>query len=90
MNIEDVFRAVFWTLLVLMFLMRFWFGFRVWRTGERIRAEPGALQREGVWANVVDGALDVATPATTLTINSNITGTGAHCHVYSLTFLLAY
>jgi len=54
MNIEDVFRAVFWTLLVSMFLMRFWFGFRVWRTGERIRAERGALQREGLWAHVVE------------------------------------
>jgi protein-S-isoprenylcysteine O-methyltransferase Ste14 len=54
MNTEDVFRAIFWTLLVLMFLMRFWFGFRVWRTGERIRAERGALRREGLWAHVVE------------------------------------
>ena len=54
MNIEDVFRAVFWTLLVSMFLMRFWFGMGVWRTGERIRAEPGALEREGLWAHVVE------------------------------------
>ena len=42
-------------LLVLMFLMRFWFGFRVWQKGERMRAEPGALQREGVWAHVIEG-----------------------------------
>jgi protein-S-isoprenylcysteine O-methyltransferase Ste14 len=54
MNIEDVFRAVFWMLLVSMFLMRFWFGLGVWRTGERIRAERGALQREGLWALVVE------------------------------------
>jgi protein-S-isoprenylcysteine O-methyltransferase Ste14 len=54
MNTEDVFSAIFWTLLVLMFLMRFWFGFRVWQTGERIRAERGALQREGFWAHVTE------------------------------------
>src|SRR5687768_12660924 len=55
MNTEEVFKAIFWTLLVSMFLMRFWFGFRVWRQGERIRAERGALQREGLWARVVEG-----------------------------------
>jgi protein-S-isoprenylcysteine O-methyltransferase Ste14 len=37
-----------------MFLMPFWFVFRVWRTGERIRAEPGAIGREGLWAHVVE------------------------------------
>jgi hypothetical protein len=31
MNTEEVFNAIFWTLLVLMFLMRFWFAFCVWR-----------------------------------------------------------
>jgi protein-S-isoprenylcysteine O-methyltransferase Ste14 len=54
MNTEDVFRAIFWTLLASMFLMRLWFGFRVWRTGERIRAQRGALEREGLWAHVVE------------------------------------
>jgi protein-S-isoprenylcysteine O-methyltransferase Ste14 len=54
MNTEDVFLAVFWTLLVSMFLLRFWFAFRVWRTGERIRAQHDALKREGVWARVVE------------------------------------
>lgn len=52
MNIEDVFDAIFWTLLVSMLLMRFWFGFRVWRTGEGIRADRGAHEREGLWAHV--------------------------------------
>lgn len=54
MNSEEVFNSVFWALLISMFLMRFWFGIRVWRTGERILAEPGAHQREGLWAHVVD------------------------------------
>src|SRR3954447_8661850 len=53
MNTEELFKAIFWTLLVLMFLMRFWFAFRVWRTGERIRADRAARQREGFWAHVV-------------------------------------
>jgi protein-S-isoprenylcysteine O-methyltransferase Ste14 len=53
MNIEDIFKAAFWPLFALMFLMRFWFGFRVWRTGERLRPERGALQREGLWAHVI-------------------------------------
>jgi protein-S-isoprenylcysteine O-methyltransferase Ste14 len=55
MNTEEVFKAIFWTLLVLGFLMRFWFGFLVWRKGERIRPEGGALQREGLWAHVIEG-----------------------------------
>jgi protein-S-isoprenylcysteine O-methyltransferase Ste14 len=54
MNSDDVFLAIFWTLLVSMFLLRFWFAFRVRRTGERIRAEPDALKREGLWARVVE------------------------------------
>ena len=53
MNTEEIFNAIFWTLFVLMFLMRFWFGFRVWRTGERLTAERGARQREGLWTHVV-------------------------------------
>ena len=55
MNTEEVFKAIFWVLLVSMFLMRFWFGFLVWRKGERIRAERGALEREGLWARVIEG-----------------------------------
>jgi protein-S-isoprenylcysteine O-methyltransferase Ste14 len=53
MNTEEIFNAIFWTLFALMFLMRFWFGFRVWRMGERLTAERGARQREGLWTNVV-------------------------------------
>jgi protein-S-isoprenylcysteine O-methyltransferase Ste14 len=53
MDTEEIFKAMFWTLLVLMFLMRFWFGFRVWRTGERLLPERGAIQREGLWANII-------------------------------------
>jgi protein-S-isoprenylcysteine O-methyltransferase Ste14 len=53
MNTEEIFKAVFWTLLVSMFLLRFWFGFRVWQAGERLSAERGANQREGLWAHVV-------------------------------------
>ena len=53
MNIKETFNAIFWALFVLMFLMRFWFGFRVWRTGERLTAERGARQREGLWTHVV-------------------------------------
>src|SRR5262245_46182258 len=53
MDIENTFSAIFWALFVLMFLMRFWFGFRVWRTGERLTAERGAHQREGLWTHVV-------------------------------------
>jgi protein-S-isoprenylcysteine O-methyltransferase Ste14 len=52
MNTEEIFNAIFWTLFVLMFLMRFWFGFRVWRAGDRLSAERGANQREGLWARV--------------------------------------
>jgi protein-S-isoprenylcysteine O-methyltransferase Ste14 len=54
MNTEEVFNAIFWTLLISMFLMRFWFGFRVWQTGERIRADRAALQREGFWARAIE------------------------------------
>jgi protein-S-isoprenylcysteine O-methyltransferase Ste14 len=53
MNTEEVFKAIFWTLLVLMFLMRFWFGFHVWRMGERLLPDRAALQREGLWAHVI-------------------------------------
>lgn len=53
MNTEEVFKAIFWTLLVLMFLLRFWFAFRVWRTGERLGAHRAARQREGLWTHVI-------------------------------------
>jgi protein-S-isoprenylcysteine O-methyltransferase Ste14 len=52
MNTERTFNAIFWALFVLMFVMRFWFGFRVWRTGERILADRDAHQREGLWVHV--------------------------------------
>jgi protein-S-isoprenylcysteine O-methyltransferase Ste14 len=54
MDTEKIFNAIFWTLFVLMFLMRFWFGFRVWRMGERIGADRAAREREGFWALNLD------------------------------------
>jgi protein-S-isoprenylcysteine O-methyltransferase Ste14 len=54
MNTEKTFNAIFWTLFASMFLMRFWFGFRVWRTGERILPDRAALQREGFWTVALD------------------------------------
>ena len=54
MDTEKIFNAVFWALFVLMFLMRFWFGFRVWRMGERIGADRAAREREGFWALNLD------------------------------------
>jgi protein-S-isoprenylcysteine O-methyltransferase Ste14 len=55
MNTETAFRAVFWTLLALLFLLRFWFGFRVWRAGERLLADRVEHQREGFWTRVTGG-----------------------------------
>jgi protein-S-isoprenylcysteine O-methyltransferase Ste14 len=52
MNTEIAFNAIFWVLFASMLLMRFWFGFRVWRTGERLRADRAAHQREGLWVHV--------------------------------------
>ena len=52
MNTENTFNAIFWALFVLMFSMRFWFAFRVWRMGERLRADRVAHQREGLWTHV--------------------------------------
>ena len=52
MSTEGGFTAIFWALLVFMLLMRSWFAFRVWRTGERLRADRAAHQREGLWAHV--------------------------------------
>lgn len=54
MDTEKTFNAVFWTLFVLMFLMRFWFAFRVWRTGERIGGDRAARQRMGFWTDLTD------------------------------------
>ena len=54
MYTEEIFNAIFWALFVLMFLMRFWFAFRVWRTGERLRADRAAHQRMGFWASLTD------------------------------------
>src|ERR1051325_3232052 len=53
MDTEKTFTGIFWALFGLMFLMRFWFGFRAWRTGERLTAERGALQPEGLWTHVI-------------------------------------
>jgi protein-S-isoprenylcysteine O-methyltransferase Ste14 len=53
-DIEKTFNAVFWTLFVLMFLIRFWFAFRVWRTGERLGADRDAHKRMGFWARATD------------------------------------
>jgi protein-S-isoprenylcysteine O-methyltransferase Ste14 len=52
MDTERTFDAVFWTLFVLMFLMRFWFGFRVWQMGGRLRSDRAANQRMGFWASL--------------------------------------
>jgi protein-S-isoprenylcysteine O-methyltransferase Ste14 len=54
MDAEKTFTAIFWTLLASMFLMRFWFAFRVWRTGERLRSDRTARQRMGFWASLTD------------------------------------
>ena len=54
MNTQDMFNIVFWTLLASMFLTRGWFGFRVWRTGERILPDRAAVQREGLWPHVIE------------------------------------
>lgn len=53
MNSEKVFTALCWILLASMILVRTSFAFHVWRMGERIRAGPGALQREGALAIVI-------------------------------------
>ena len=53
MNTESALNTAFWTLFPSMILLRTAFAFRVWRTGERIRADRAARQREGLWAHVV-------------------------------------
>src|SRR3954452_19182516 len=55
MDTEKAFDAIFWTLFAAMLLMRLWFGFRVWRTGERLRADRAAHQREGLSVHVTGG-----------------------------------
>jgi len=55
MNTDDMFNIIFWTLLGSMFLMRSWFGLRVWRTGERLLPDRAAMQREGLWPHVIEG-----------------------------------
>ena len=59
MNTDDTFGVVFWTLVASMYSTRFWFAFRVWRTGERITAERGAQRREGVWTHAARGLIFV-------------------------------
>jgi len=54
MATEDMFGIMFWTLLASMLLTRSWFGFRVWRTGERLLPDRAARQREGFWARAVE------------------------------------
>jgi protein-S-isoprenylcysteine O-methyltransferase Ste14 len=54
MNTEAAFNAIYWALLILMLLLRFWFAFRVWRTGERLGGERTARQPMGFWANLTD------------------------------------
>jgi len=54
MDTGKAFNPIFWTLFASMFLVRFWFGFRVWRTGERLLPDRAALQREGFWTVAVD------------------------------------
>ena len=55
MNTDDTFTIIFWTLLASMFLTRSWFGFRVWRTGERLLPDRAAVRREGLWPHVIEG-----------------------------------
>jgi protein-S-isoprenylcysteine O-methyltransferase Ste14 len=52
MDTEKALSAVFWASFASMLLLRFWFGFRVWRAGEKLRADPAAHQREGRWTHV--------------------------------------
>lgn len=55
MNTEEVFNMIYWTLLLLMLLMRGWFAYRVSRTGEPLGADRAARQREGFWPQVIEG-----------------------------------
>ena len=66
MDSEKTFNVFFWVLIVLMFLIRFWFGWRVWRTGERLTAERGAHQREGLWTHVTGWAFHLLVAAVVL------------------------
>ena len=66
MKAEETFNAIFWTLFVLMFLMRSWFAFRVWRTGERLLPDRAALQREGFWTVALDRLFSLLVAAVVL------------------------
>jgi len=66
MNTEKAFNAIFWALFVLMFLLRFWFGFRVWLTGERLLPDRAALQREGFWTVTLDRLFSLLVAAVVL------------------------
>ncbi len=59
MDTAKAFNAIFWTLLVLGLSMRTWFAFRVSRTGERIRPDRAARQREGLWPLVIGYLFDL-------------------------------
>jgi hypothetical protein len=53
MNIEDVFRAIFWTLLVSVFLIRFWFGIATLNQRNRnVRATSRGATRNPVAARL--------------------------------------
>jgi protein-S-isoprenylcysteine O-methyltransferase Ste14 len=54
MDSEKPFNAVFWVLFVSIFLTRFYFAFRVWRTGEQLGADRAAHQRMSSWARATD------------------------------------
>ena len=47
MSGENVFRTAFWTLLVLLSLIRVFFAIRVRSAGERIMPDRAAIEREG-------------------------------------------
>jgi protein-S-isoprenylcysteine O-methyltransferase Ste14 len=54
MDTDQLFNALFWALLCLLLLLRFWFAFRVWRAGERIGGDRAAFEREGKLARAVE------------------------------------
>jgi protein-S-isoprenylcysteine O-methyltransferase Ste14 len=54
MNGENILDALYWGLFVAMFAIRGWFAARVRESGETIRAEPGAIEREGFWPRALD------------------------------------
>jgi protein-S-isoprenylcysteine O-methyltransferase Ste14 len=58
MNTEHTFRAAFWTLVILVIVMRLWFAFRVSQAGERLLPDRAAIQREG-WGFVMRCVLSI-------------------------------